>query len=166
MAARRTIDRMSSPRRRVAVGSDMRHETADAVAAHLDGRGVEVVRCGAVDGPDTPWPDVAEAVGRLVALGVVEQAVLLGWAGAGVSIAANKIPGVRAALCGDPETARGARRWNDANVLALGLSTTDEPAATAIVDAWLDRYDVDPEEAVNVARVAKLEERYRVGPLT
>jgi ribose 5-phosphate isomerase B len=166
MAARRTIDRMSLPRRRVAVGSDMRHETADALAAHLDARGVEVVRCGAVDGPDTPWPDVAEAVGRLVAHGAVETAVLLCWTGTGVSIAANKIPGVRAALCSDPETARGARRWNDANVLALGLSTTDARAAQAIVDVWLDPYDVDPEEAVNVARVAKLEERYRVGPLS
>jgi ribose 5-phosphate isomerase B len=166
MAARRTIDPMSLPRRRVAVGSDMRHETADAVAAHLDARGIEVVRCGAVDGPDTPWPDVAEAVGRLVAQGAVETAVLLCWTGTGVSIAANKIPGVRAALCGDPETARGARRWNDANVLALGLSTTDAPAAQAIVDVWLDAYDVDPEEAINVARVAKLEERYRVGPLS
>ena len=166
MAARRTIDPMSLPRRRVAVGSDMRHETADAVAAHLDARGVEVVRCGAVAGPDTPWPDVAEAVGRLVGQGAVETAVLLCWTGTGVSIAANKIPGVRAALCGDPETARGARRWNDANVLALGLSTTDAPAAQAIVDVWLDAYDVDPEEAINVARVAKLEERYRVGPLS
>src|ERR1700694_164234 len=132
---------MNLSRRRVAVGSDMRHATADALAAHLDARGVEVVRCGAVDSPDTPWPDVAEAAGRLVAQGAVETAVLLCWTGTGVSIAANKIPGVRAALCGDPETARGAQRRNEANVLALGLSTTDAAAAQAIVGGMLAASD-------------------------
>jgi len=146
------------------VGSDTTHETAAAIASHLEARGIGVVRCGAVAGPDTPWPDVAEAVARLVAQGAVDTAVLCCWTGTGVSIAANKVPGVRAALCADAETARGARRWNDANVLALGLSVTDAATARDIVDAWLAVDAVDEGEAANVARVSELEARYRTGP--
>jgi ribose 5-phosphate isomerase B len=148
-------------RGRAAVGSDMRHDTATAVADHLAARGWSVVRCGAVDGPDTPWPDAAEQVARLVAQGAVDLGVICCWTGTGVSIAANKVPGVRAALCGDPETARGARRWNDANVLALSLAGTGADAARAIVDAWNDTDGVDADEARNIARVTELEERYR-----
>jgi ribose 5-phosphate isomerase B len=151
---------MTSLRRRIAVGSDMQHETATAVAAHLEKAGLDVVRCGAVEGPDTPWPDVAEQVARLVAQGAVDTGVLCCWTGTGVSIAANKVPGVRAALCGDAKTAQGARRWNDANVLAIGLSNTEPDAATAIVDAWLAVTEIDPEEARNIARIPELEQRY------
>lgn len=156
----RTIEGVDTRRGRIAVGSDMRHETADAVAQHLEHAGYAVVRCGAAGGPDTPWPAVAEQVARLVAQRAVESGVVCCWTGTGVSIAANKVPGVRAALCGDAETARGARKWNDANVLAIGLMSTDVGAATAIVDAWLETYKVDPTEAANIARVAELEERY------
>ena len=138
----------------------MQHETANAIAAHLDAAGYAVVRCGAVGGPDTPWPQVAEHVARLVATGGADTAVLCCWTGTGVSIAANKVPGVRAALCINPEVARGARRWNDANVLAIGLMTTDPDAGTAIVDAWLEPTDVDPSEVDNIAGVAQLEQRY------
>src|SRR6267378_1586510 len=140
---------MTSLRRRIAVGSDMRHETATAVAAHLEKAGLDVVRCGAVEGPDTPWPDVAEQVARLVAQGVVDTGVLCCWTGTGVSIAANKVPGVRAALCGDAETARGARRWNDANVLALSLRATSAAVADEILDAWMSGPQVDPAERAN-----------------
>ena len=149
-------------RRRVAIGSDMEHETVTALAAHLEAAGCAVVPCGAASGRETPWPDVAEEVARLVAAGGVDTAVLCCWTGTGVSIAANKVPGVRAALCGDPETARGARRWNDANVLAMSLANTAAGEATAIVDAWLATHDIDPAEAANIARVSALEERYRV----
>jgi RpiB/LacA/LacB family sugar-phosphate isomerase len=156
---------MQQRARRVAVGSDMQHETASAVARHLAESGWEVVSCGAVDGPDQPWPEVAEQVARLVAQRVVDTAVLCCWTGTGVSIAANKVPGVRAALCTDAETATGARRWNDANVLAMGLSTTRPDAAIAIVEAWLAVGDnVDPEEVRNIERVSEMEARYRSGP--
>ena len=158
-------DRMvSSQRRRVAIGSDVVHETASAIASHLEHAGYEVVRCGAVAGPDTPWPDVAHEVARLVVAHGVESAVLCCWTGTGVSIAANKVPGVRAALCGDAETARGARRWNDANVLAIGLSTTKAERAVEIVDAFLSTSDVDPTEASNISRVTELERRYSGAP--
>jgi ribose 5-phosphate isomerase B len=155
---------MTSLRRRIAVGSDMQHETATTVADHLEKAGLDVVRCGAVEGPDTPWPDVAEQVARLVAQGAVDTGVLCCWTGTGVSIAANKVPGVRAALCADAETARGARRWNDANVLAIGLASTTPDAATAIVDAWLAVTGIDPEEARNIARIPELETRYGQRP--
>ncbi|MBV8195503.1 MAG: RpiB/LacA/LacB family sugar-phosphate isomerase [Candidatus Dormibacteraeota bacterium] len=149
-------------RKRVAVGSDTRHATADAVAAHLEANGHAVLRCGAAGGDDTPWPDVAEEVARLVASRGVDTAVLCCWTGTGVTIAANKVPGVRAALCADADTARGARRWNDANVLTIGLANTEPSAATGIVDAWLDTDDVDPDEVRNIERVAELEHRYGV----
>lgn len=138
----------------------MQHETADAIAGHLEAAGYAVVRCGAVDGPDTAWPHVAEHVARLVATGGADTAVLCCWTGTGVSIAANKVPGVRAALCVNAEVARGARRWNDANVLAIGLCTTDAGTGIAIVDAWLEPTDVDPGELDNITGVAQLEQRY------
>ena len=155
---------MSEQRRRLAVGSDLSHEAATAVAAHLEKRGHEVLRCGAVADVDTPWPDVAEEVARLVAQGAVETAVLCCWTGTGVSIAANKVPGVRAALCCDAETARGARRWNDANVLALGLAGATPESVLPIVEAWLATNDVDPAERRNIESVTRLERRYGLRP--
>jgi ribose 5-phosphate isomerase B len=147
--------------RRVAVGSDMRHPVADGIATTLEKAGLAVVRCGAVDAADTPWPDVAEQVARLVAGGAVDDGIVCCWTGTGVSIAANKVPGIRAALCGDAETARGARRWNDANVLALSLRATSQAVAEEIVDAWLSTTDVDASEQQNIDRVGEIERRYR-----
>jgi ribose 5-phosphate isomerase B len=151
---------MNEPRR-VAVGSDMCHPVADGIADRLETAGYAVVRCGAVHSADTPWPDVAEQVARLVATGAVEDGVVCCWTGTGVSIAANKVPGVRAALCGDAETARGARRWNDANVLALSLRATSAAVAEEIVDTWLTTRDVDTSEQQNIDRVGQIERRYR-----
>ncbi len=151
---------MTEPRR-VAVGSDMRHPVADGIADRLEGSGCAVVRCGAVQSHAAPWPDVAEQVARLVATGAVDDGIVCCWTGTGVSIAANKVPGIRAALCGDAETARGARRWNDANVLALSLRATSAAVAEEIVDAWLHTADVDESEQANIEKVAGIERRYR-----
>jgi ribose 5-phosphate isomerase B len=153
-----------SPPCRVAVGSDMKHPLGEAVAAYLEGAGHTVLRLGAVGGPDTPWPDVAEKVARLVAAGEVDFGVVCCWTGTGVCIAANKVPGVRAALCHDAETARGARRWNDANVLALSLRSTSQAIAEEILDAWLATTDVDPAERRNIDRVAEIEGRRETVP--
>jgi len=143
------------------VGSDVAHERAEAVAARLEERGHAVVRVGALGGGEaTPWPVVGDRVGRLVAQGAVATGIVCCWTGTGVSIAANKVPGVRAALCGAPEVARGARRWNDANVLALSLAASDVDI-NDIVDAWLDAGEPDPEEAENLARVDAMDRRYR-----
>jgi ribose 5-phosphate isomerase B len=149
-----------STSRRVAVGSDMRHEVVDSVVTGLEAAGFAVIRCGAVEAAATPWPEVAEQVGRLVAQGAAEAGVVCCWTGTGVSIAANKVPGIRAALCKDAETARAARRWNGANVLALSLAGATPDTAQAIVDVFLGTAGVDPEEAANVLRVAAMERRY------
>ena len=133
---------------RIAFGTDERTEMTDGVVAHLEGLGhdVMVVATGAA------WPDVGRAVGQAVAEGNVERGVVCCFTGTGVSIAANKVAGVRAALCTDADTARGARRWNDANVLAFGLRLTTADLAREMVDAFLST-DPDPEEAPNIARL-------------
>ena len=147
--------------RRVVIGSDMRHPVSEELALRLEERGLRVVRCGAVGAPDSPWPQVAEQVGRLVAQGAVDSGIVCCWTGTGVCIVANKVPGVRAALCGDAQTARGARRWNDANVLALSLRATSVAVAEEIVDAWFEPTTPDPDEAANIRAVGEIERRYR-----
>jgi ribose 5-phosphate isomerase B len=133
----------------VAFGTDDHTLLTAAVAAHLvrGGHAVEVVADPA------PWPEVGRAVGETVAAGRADRGVVCCWTGTGVSMAANKVPGVRAALCVDAETARGARRWNDANVVALSLRLTSEQIATEILDAFLTT-DADPGEADKIARLA------------
>ena len=127
---------------RVAFGTDERNAVTDDIEAWLAARGIEVVV--PVDrGAD--WPDVGQAIAEAVARGDADYGVVCCWTGTGVSIAANKVPGVRAALCTDAETARGARRWNDANVVALGLRLTTETVAGEILDAFLGT-DVDADE--------------------
>ena len=133
---------------RVAFGTDERTEVTDAVKALLAERGHEVEVVGEGD----PWPDIGRRVGEAVAGGAAERGVVCCWTGTGVSIAANKVPGVRAALCTDGETARGARRWNDANVLAFGLRLTMTAVAEELVDAFLTT-DPDPGEAAEVAKL-------------
>jgi ribose 5-phosphate isomerase B len=105
-----------------------------------------------VVGEGDPWPDVGRWVGERVGDGRCDVGVVCCWTGTGVSMAANKVPGVRAALCTDAETARGARRWNDANVLAFGLRLTTEAVVTEMLDAFLTT-ETDPEEAATVARL-------------
>ena len=135
---------------RVAFGTDERTPLTDEVRRLLEERGAEVVVVGEGD----PWPEVGRRVGEAVATGDTERGVVCCWTGTGVSIAANKVPGVRAALCTDAETARGARRWNDANVLALGLRLTSPEVAREMVDAFLDT-EPDPDEAATIDRVER-----------
>jgi ribose 5-phosphate isomerase B len=124
---------------RVSVASDERTGVAEAVVEELRRRGHEPVVHGALaDGERDDWAWASEAAARDVAAGAADQAVVCCWTGTGASIAANKVPGIRAALCADAETARGARKWNDANVLALSLRTTSEALLGEILDAWFD----------------------------
>ena len=132
----------------MAFGSDERSPLTDEVAAVLTEAGHEVV----LRLEDEPWPDVGRAVGEAVAMGDADRGVVCCWTGTGVSIAANKVAGVRAALCTDAETARGARRWNDANVLALGLRLTSAEVAKEMLEAFLAT-DPDEDEASNISRV-------------
>lgn len=102
---------------KVAIGSDERTHLTDVVIDDLRKRGYEVETIGPLAGQVAYWPDVAIEVGKRVASGTADEGILFCWTGTGVSIAANKIPGVRAALCWDAETARGAKKWDGANVL-------------------------------------------------
>jgi ribose 5-phosphate isomerase B len=122
---------------RIALGADDSTRVVDAIADFLRGAGHEVTRYGKAAGEPEAWAETARRVAEAVASGRHEQGVVCCWTGTGVSIAANKVPGVRAALCVDAETARGARKWNDANVLALSLRLTSEEVASEILRAWL-----------------------------
>ncbi|HEV8562220.1 MAG TPA: RpiB/LacA/LacB family sugar-phosphate isomerase [Actinophytocola sp.] len=122
---------------RISVAADERTGVAEAIVDELRRRGHEPVVHGALSEDERDdWAWASEAAARDVAAGRAEQGVVACWTGTGASIAANKVGGIRAALCGDAETARGARRWNDANVLALSLRTTSQAVLTEILDAW------------------------------
>ena len=122
---------------RISVAADELEGVAEAVVEELRRRGHEPVLHGALEpGERDDWAWASEAAARDVAEGRAEQGVVCCWTGTGASIAANKVPGVRAALCADAETARGARRWNDANVLALSLRTTSPAVLGEILDGW------------------------------
>jgi ribose 5-phosphate isomerase B len=137
---------------RILVGADERNELTDFVAADLGRRGhdVELVE-------PARWPDVAKHVAGEVSAGRADQGVLACWTGTGTAMAANKVPGVRAALCWEPWIAEGARRWNDANVLVLSFKRIDQATAAAILDAWLAVETPDPDEAENIERLAALD---------
>jgi ribose 5-phosphate isomerase B len=123
---------------RIAVAADERTGVADALADELRKRGHEPIPHGALnDAERDDWAWASEAAARDVAEGRADQGIVCCWTGTGASIAANKVPGIRAALCGDAETADGARKWNDANVLALSLRTTSPALLAEILDAWL-----------------------------
>src|SRR5580700_2450698 len=121
----------------VAFGSDEATELTGALIRALEERGYAVVRFGAVLDGGNDWPAISRGVGEAVAEGRATLGVVCCWTGTGASIAANKVAGVRAALCGDAATASGARRWNDANVLALSLRATSVPVGLEILDAFV-----------------------------
>ncbi|MGD0674928.1 MAG: RpiB/LacA/LacB family sugar-phosphate isomerase [Polyangiaceae bacterium] len=123
---------------KIAVGSDESTVLTDSILTDLRARGHELVLFGqvAADDPEVDWPQSSANVARAVAEGRVDWGIVCCWTGTGASIAANKVPGARAALCSDAETARGARTWNHANVLALSLRATSPAVAKEILDAW------------------------------
>lgn len=144
---------------RISVASDMDTPLARALVEDLRRRGFEPIPHGALaEGERSDWAWACERAARDVAEGRAEQGVVCCWTGTGASIAANKVPGVRAALCADEETARGARRWNDANVLALSLRATSEAMLSEILDGWFASAPSDePGDEANVEHVAELD---------
>jgi ribose 5-phosphate isomerase B len=122
---------------RIALGADDSTPIVDAISGLLHAAGHELTRFGKAAGEDEAWAETGRRVAESVAQGRHDRGIVCCWTGTGVSIAANKVPGVRCALCVDAETARGARKWNDANVLALSLRLTSEEVAKEIVRAWL-----------------------------
>jgi len=144
---------------KIAVAADERVGVAGALVEELRRRGHEALLHGALaEDERDDWAWCAEAAARDVAEGRAAQAVVCCWTGTGASIAANKVPGIRAALCGDAPTAEGARRWNDANVLALSLRATSEPELEEILDAWFAGAASDEaEDTANVGHLAEIE---------
>src|SRR4051795_12057911 len=144
---------------RIAVAADEDTGVAGAVVEQLRSRGHEPLVHGAL-APDErdDWAWASEAAARDVAGGRADQAVVCCWTGTGASIAANKVPGVRAALCLDSATADGARKWNDANALALSLRSTSEVELAEILDAWFaGGASEDAEDVANVAHLGEIE---------
>jgi ribose 5-phosphate isomerase B len=143
---------------KIALGSDERTSLTDAVARDLERRGHEVVGVGPPGGEELQWAAVGRRVGDMVASGAADGAVLFCWTGTGASIAANKVPGIRAALCGDAQTAAGARRYNDANVLVMSLRSTSFAVAEEMLDAWFSS-ERDPSEEANISSLESGVER-------
>ena len=144
---------------KIAVGSDERTHLTDFVVEELLRQGHELELYGPINEESTQWTDVAHKVAESVKEGSSEQGIVFCWTGTGVSIAANKVPGIRAALCADAQTAEGARRWNDANVLALSLRSTSQIVAKEILDAWFTA-SPDLEEKENIDKIQDIERKY------
>jgi ribose 5-phosphate isomerase B len=144
---------------RIAIAADERTGIADALVDQLQARGHELILHGAYAPQERPdWAWASENAARDVAAGRAEQAIVACWTGTGASIAANKVRGIRAALCGDAPTAAGARKWNDANVLALSLRATSQAELEEILDAWFDAApSTDSDDVDNVAHLAEIE---------
>jgi ribose 5-phosphate isomerase B len=144
---------------RIAVAADERVGVAEAVVEELRKRGHEPIAHGALsDSERDDWAWASEAAARDVAEGRAEQAVVCCWTGTGASIAANKVAGIRAALCGDAATAEGARKWNDANVLALSLRATSEPELEEILDGWFaGEPSPESDDRANVEHLGEIE---------
>ncbi|MBV9714976.1 MAG: RpiB/LacA/LacB family sugar-phosphate isomerase [Solirubrobacterales bacterium] len=143
---------------RIAVAADELTGVAEALPAALRRRGHELNLHGAYSRAErADWAWASERAARDVGDGRADQAIVACWTGTGASIAANKVRGVRAALCGDAQTAEGARRWNDANVLALSLRLTSQAALEEILEAWFrgssSREQSDVENVEHVGRI-------------
>jgi len=144
---------------RVSVAADELVGVAKVIVEELRRRGHEPIAHGALEDTERDdWAWASEAAARDVAEGRADQAIVCCWTGTGASMAANKVTGVRAALCGDAETAAGARKWNDANVLALSLRGTSDAELAEILDAWFKAQPSgDREDLANVAHLADIE---------
>ena len=132
---------------------------ASTLLDELERRGHQTVRHGALgEAEPHDWAWGSEAVARDVAAGRAGQGIVCCWTGTGASIAANKVDGVRAALCLDAATAAGARRWNDANVLALSLRATSDAELSEILDAWFaGESSGEPSDRANVDHLGEIE---------
>ena len=140
---------------KIAVGSDEKTNLTDFVVDELNKRGIETELFGPLSGNKIEWVDVATQVAEKVSSKEFDQGILFCWTGTGVSITANKIKNIRAALCTDAETASGARKWNDANILAMSLRLVSNTVAKEILDAWFNSYP-DKSEEHNINKLKDL----------
>jgi len=145
---------------RIAVGSDERTHLTDFVVRELNKRGHDVILIGPLAGGKEEWAEVSIQVAERVVRGECDQGILFCWTGTGSSIAANKVPGIRAALCFDGETAKGARKWNHANILVMSLRLTSEAQAKEMLDTWFSTsWGTEDFDVRNVDLVKRIEGR-------
>jgi ribose 5-phosphate isomerase B len=151
--------------RRVSIGSDHSGVALKrALVTHLRGRGLAVADLGTDTADPVDYPDIAAAVGRAVARGEADAGIVIDGAGIGSAIAANKIRGIRAAMCPDETIARYSREHNGANVLTLGSSLLAGPeAAIRIVDTWLATAMREARYIRRLVKVRRLEDRFARG---
>ncbi|MAU01288.1 MAG: galactose isomerase [Anaerolineaceae bacterium] len=147
---------------KIAIGSDEKTHLTNHVVSLVQESGHEVVLFGPLRDEAQDWPNVAREVAETVANGAADEGILFCWTGTGVSLAANKVPGIRAALCDEAGTARGARLWNKANVLCLSLRRLSEVKAKEILETWFNTAYVPNEVDDRCLRqVEALEAAYR-----
>ena len=146
---------------KIAVGSDMKTHLTDVVVDELKQKGHNVEIFGALVKEPALWSSVAVEVAEKVSTGDFDQAVLFCWTGTGISLAANKVKGIRAALCNDAETASGARKWNDANILAMSLRVVSEQVAKEILEAWFNTSpSTDPDDVESIKYLNEVEKKH------
>ena len=144
---------------KIAITSDEKTALTDFVVEDLQRRGHQVNVLGPLAGESLPWTLASEKLADAVAQGQADEGVLFCYTGTGASIAANKVPGIRAALCGDAQTAKGARWWNDANILVLSLRATSPDVPKEILDAWFSE-TVRPDEIETINHLKEIEARH------
>jgi ribose 5-phosphate isomerase B len=146
---------------KIAVSTDERTHLVDTILEELRQRSHEVEYFGPDAGAEADWPEVTLHAAERVARGAADEAIVLCWTGTGCTIAANKVAGIRAALCQDAATAKGARIWNHANVLALSLRATPEAVAKEILDAWFETpLSTDEWNLQQMQRIREIEEQF------
>jgi ribose 5-phosphate isomerase B len=145
---------------KIAVASDEKTALTDFILEDLKARGHEVIPLGPLAGENLPWTLASEKLAETVVNHEADEGVLFCYTGTGASMAANKVPGIRAALCGDAQTARGARWWNDANVLVMSLRATSPDVAKEILDAWYSETVREVERPI-IAQLQEIEARHR-----
>jgi len=146
---------------KVAVSADQHTHLVEALLQDLRARGHAVDYRGPQEGGEADWPVVTLEAAERVAHGEADEGIVLCWTGTGATLVANKVPGIRAALCLDAETARGARRWNHANVLGLSLRSTSEAVLKEILEAWFSTPFADDEwNRKQIERVREIEWRF------
>ena len=143
---------------KIALSTDERTDLVETLLKELNERHHTVEYIGPEAGEDADWPEVTCRAAELVASGAADEGIVMCWTGTGASIAANKVKGVRAALCRDAETAKGARIWNHANVLALSLQATSESVLKEILDAWFStKFSDDEWNLKQIERIRHME---------
>ncbi|GAB4420960.1 MAG: RpiB/LacA/LacB family sugar-phosphate isomerase [Anaerolineales bacterium] len=143
---------------RISVGADERLQVVNTALDYLKENGHQIIWHGPDAGDTQPWPDVARRVALDVQSAEADEGILFCWTGTGVSIAANKVRGIRAALCDDAETARGARLWNNANVLCLSMRRTSDVMLKEILDMWFSTsYQPNPTDDACLRIIAEIE---------